>query len=264
MSANSIPEDPMNVPAAWLLVMTATVHPSPQAGVRRADPALRTADYERALRFWLAETHPCAARILFLENSGADLASLKAIAEQENSGKKPVEFLSIPGNRIPKGLNYGYTEMELLDSGLELSELRRVTTHMVKTTGRLVFPALGRALDCLPGPPELMIDCRRFPWPRRGADARVQLFACSHAFYDSHLRDCRRRMNTSDLRLLEQLLYAQVIGSLGQPGVYLRFPCNVDPVGYSGFRARSYQSFGQRIDQSLRGALRRLAPSVWY
>ncbi len=251
-------------PAQWLLVMTATIEPSPQAVVRRADPTLRRADYEQALRFWLRYAHPCAGRILFLENSGADLSSLRRIVKQENALGKQVEFLSIPAGRIPDGLNYGYSEMELLDAGLSQSALRCETTHLIKTTGRLVFPALGRALEMLPAAPELLIDCRRFPWPRKGADARVQLFACSHAFYDQRLRDSRFAMRPEGPRLLEQLLYARVIGCEGQSGVHLRFPCNVDPVGYSGFRARSYQSPGERVEQGLRAFLRRVAPTFWY
>ena len=248
----------------WLLVMTATIQPASQADVRRSDPALRLADYQRALRFWLAEADPVAARILFLENSSADLSSLQSIAAEENPLGKSVEFHSIPASPIPHGLNYGFSEMELLDAGLERSALRAETTHMVKTTGRLIFPSLGRAIRMLPTAPELLIDCRRFPWPRRGADARVQIFACSHGFYGQHLRGAQQRMRPDHLRLLEQLLYDCVIAQQGEPGVFLRFPCNVDPVGYSGFKGSSYQTAGQRIDQSLRALLRQIAPSFWY
>ena len=264
MSTISIPEVHSTHAATWLLVMTATIQPSPRADVLRADPVLRLADYQQALRFWLGETHPCADRILFLENSSSDLSSLQAIAERENPAHKLVEFLSIPASPIPEGFNYGYSEMELLDAGLDRSELRRETTHMIKTTGRLIFPSLSDAIERLPTAPELLIDCRRFPWPRHGADARVQLFAASHAYYDRHLRGSQRSMNATTLRLLEQLIYARVIGTQGQPGVYLRFPCNIDPIGYSGFKGRSYQSLGQRFDQLTRAFLRRVAPGYWY
>uniref|UniRef100_E6QML8 Uncharacterized protein n=1 Tax=mine drainage metagenome TaxID=410659 RepID=E6QML8_9ZZZZ len=249
---------------SYLLVMTATVTPAPQAGVRRADPVQRLEDYQRTLRFWLHYPHRVAANILLLENSGADLNSLRRIVETENSLEKSVEILSIPGNRIPDGLNYGYTEMELLDEGLTRSKLRQSTTHMVKTTGRLTFPALGRAIDLVRGPFELMVDCRKLGFPRRGYDASVQLFVCSHEFYDEHLRHARRFLNTTDVRLLEHLIYRQVIGSKGQPGIHLRFPCNIDPVGYSGFKAQSYRTTGQRLDQAVRGILRRVAPWYWY
>jgi len=244
--------------------MTATIVPAENAGVRRADPRLRLEDYKQALRFWLRYPHPVADRILLLENSGADLSELHSIAANENPLGKQVEILSIPGNRIPEGTNYGYTEMELLDCGLAGSELRRQTTHMAKVTGRLVFPALGEALDRIGTPPELMIECRKLGFPRRGFDANAQLFVCSHAFYDRVLRDSKQEMNSTDIRLLEHLLYRKVIPFKGKPGIFLRFPCNIDPVGYSGFKSRSYQSPRFVAAAWMRAALRRIAPGYWF
>ena len=87
-----------------------------------------------------------------------------------------------------------------------------------------------------------MIDCRRLGLFRRGYDARVQLFVCSHSFYDRVLRQSNREMNSTDVRLLEHLIYRKVIPFKGQPGYYLRFPCNIDPVGHFGFKDRRYDS----------------------
>lgn len=262
------PESRASNAPAYLLVMTATIVPAENAGVRRADPRLRLEDYKQALRYWLRYPHPVADRILLLENSGADLSELRSIAADENPQGRQVEILSVPGNRIPEGTNYGYTEMELLDRGLALSELRQRTTHMVKVTGRLVFPALGEALDRigarLDTPLELMIECRKLGFPRRGFDANAQLFACSHGFYDRVLRDSKREMNMTDIRLLEHLLYRKAIPFRGQPGVFLRFPLNIDPVGYSGFKSRSYRSAKFVAAAWVRAVLRRIAPDYWF
>ena len=215
----------------YLLVMTATVTPAPNAQVKRSSPRVRLEDYKRALRFWLRYPHRAAECILFLENSGADLSELRAIANQENPLGREVEFVSLPVHEIPPRGNYGYTEMQMLDEGLALSKLRRSTTHMIKTTGRLTFPALGNAIDRVEkvarecsSALELMIDCRGLGFPRRGSDARVQLFVCSHDFYDRVLRNANREMNSAGARLLEQLIFRKVIPFLGQPGCYLRFP----------------------------------------
>ena len=257
-----------STPVSNLLVMTATIIPAANAGVRRADPQLRLEDYKQALRYWLRYRHRAADRILLLENSGADLSELRAIAANENPLHKPVEILSVPGNRIPEGTNYGYTEMQMLDEGLALSQLRRQTTHMVKVTGRLIFPALGKALDMIAArsasPLHLLVDCRKLGFPRRGFDASTQLFACSHEFYDRVLRDSKREMNSTDVRLLEHLIFRKVIPFKGQPGYYLRFPCNVDPVGYSGFKSKSYNTPGLMLSRAIRAALRVVAPNYWY
>src|SRR5580658_5094118 len=261
-------EDPQGPPERYLLVMTATIIPAANAGVRRADPRLRLEDYKLALRYWLSYEHPAADRILLLENSGADLDELRAIAADENPRGKPVEILSVPGNRIPEGTNYGYTEMQMLDDGLALSQLRPQTTHMVKATGRLIFPALGKALDRANSrvgkPFDLMVDCRKLGFPRRGFDAAVQLFVCSHEFYDRVLRDSKKEMNSTDVRLLEHLIFRKVIPFKGRPGYYLRFPCNVEPVGYSGFKSRSYNSPKTALTRALRAAFRVIAPDYWF
>ncbi len=255
----------------YLLVMTATVTPAPNAQVKRSSPRVRLDDYKRALRFWLRYSHAAAQRILFLENSGADLGELRAIAEQENPLGREVEFLSLPVHEIPPGGNYGYTEMQMLDEGLALSNLRPATTHLIKTTGRLTFPALGKALDRMEKAArqsasafELMIDCRRLGFPRRGADARVQLFVCSHAFYHRVLRNANREMDSAGPRLLEQLIFRKVIPFRGQPGYYLRFPCNIDPVGYFGFKDRRYDSARTAVSRQIRALLRVVAPGYWW
>ena len=256
-------------PPVYLLVMTATIVPAANAGVRRADPRIRLEDYKRALRYWLSYRHPCAEQILFLENSGADLAELHSIAADENPLQKEVEFLSLPCHPIPSGSNYGYTEMQMLDEGLAISRLRRETTHMIKVTGRLTFPALGKALGLVEKATvrpslEMMIDLRKLGFPRRGFDANTQLFVCSHRFYDEVLRDSRSEMNATDVRLLEHLLFRKVIDWKGHDGVYLRFPCNIEPVGYSGFKSRKLNTPGAAIVRSIRGLLRRVAPGYWF
>jgi hypothetical protein len=266
MTADTIttaPDEPR-----YLLVMTATVTPAAGAQVQRALPEVRLEDYKRALRFWLGYPHAAAERILFLENSGADLSPLRAIAQCENPRSKDVEFVSLSGQPIPAGGNYGYAEMEMLDEGLALSRLRQSTTHMVKTTGRLMFPALGRALERVTRPGaaelELMVDCRKLSFPRRGFDAQVQLFACSHDFYDRVLRDAGSEMNSTDLRLLEHLIFRKVIPFKGRPGHYLRFPCNIDPVGYFGFKDRRYDSARTAVTRKIRALLRAVAPDYWF
>jgi len=252
----------------FLLVMTATVAPSASAQIRRSSPAERLEDYKRALRFWLKYPHTAAERILFLENSGADLSELRAIAENENPMQREVEFLSLPAHEIPAGTNYGYAEMQALDEGLTLSRLRPATTHMIKTTGRLTFPALGKALDQIARsdstPLELMIDCHKLGLFRRGYDARTQLFVCSHRFYDRELRGSNREMNATDVWLLEHLIYSKVIPFKGLPGYHLRFPCNIEPVGYFGFKNRRYDSPRGAFARGVRAMLRVVAPGYWF
>ncbi len=251
-------------PQLFLLTMTATVTPAAAANVKRADPRVRLEDYKQALRFWLRYPHPAADNILLLENSGADLSELHSIARDENPLAKQVEILSILGNCIPPGRNYGYTEMQLLDDGLAQSRLRSQTTHLIKVTGRLTFPELGRALDLTPKPFTVLADFRKLGFPRRGFDASTQLFIVSHAVYDQVLRNSREEMNSTSIRLLEHLIAHKLAPLRGQPGIHLRFPINVEPVGISGFTARAYNSPRQALTRATRALLRRVAPGFWF
>ncbi len=260
----AVPPSKQSPPQLYLLVMTATIIPAVNAGVKRSDPKLRLEDYKQALRFWLRYPHPAARRILLLENSGADLSELQHIAAHENPLAKQVEILSIPGNEIPAGRNYGYTEMQLLDRGLVLSRLRPHTTHMIKVTGRLTFPTLGRALDLTPTPFDVLIDFRKLGFPRRGFDAHTQIFVASHTFYDRVLRDSCNDMNSTDIRLLEHLIAHRIAPFRGQPGIHLRFPCNVEPVGVSGFSSKPYNTPIQTFTRATRALLRKLAPNFWF
>jgi len=66
------------------------------------------------------------------------------------------------------------------------------------------------------------------------------------------------------VRLLEHLIFRKVIPFKGRPGYHLRFPCNVEPVGYSGFKSRSYRSPKTALTRALRAALRVIAPGYWF
>jgi hypothetical protein len=71
-------------------------------------------------------------------------------------------------------------------------------------------------------------------------------------------------MNATDVRLLEHLIFRKVIPHKGEPGVYLRFPCNVEPVGYSGFKSKSYGGLRAAVTRAIRAVLRAVAPDYWF
>ena len=259
--------NPLDIAAPrYLLVMTATIVPAANAGVKRADPLLRLEDYKHALRYWLNYEHPAADRILLLENSGADLSQLRAIATDENQRRKPVEILSVPGNRIPEGTNYGYTEMQMLDDGLAMSQLRRETTHMVKATGRLTFTNVQGLIRRLPAEYRIAVDSRSRNSKERFSP--TQLFLAETEFYNTYLRNLYQRMTADDQRnhYIENLIYDTLIQLPAdvRDKVVMRWPVNCDPVGIEGTTGRSYRRASKRIASALRGTARVVAPQFWF
>jgi hypothetical protein len=246
--------------AEYLLILTATVTPQEGVNIARRDPEQRLADYMRALSYWLSYEHPKTRQILFLENSGADLAPLKRIVAEQNRMAKQVEFLSIPGSPIPEGVSYGFGEMEMVDAGLSQSELASHATHLIKVTGRLKFPRLGKLLDVLPTDLQLAVDCRI-----RGSlmFASSQLTICSREFYESNLRGVCYELSSSDSPYIEELLFSTLIRFRNKPGVILRWPFNVDPVGVAGHANKTYRSPSKILASLFREVVRRIAPWYW-
>ena len=251
----------------YLLVMTACIDPS--AGhyrINRADPATRLSDYQRALRFWLSYPDERVRRILFIENSGFPLDSLRSIADRENKLGKETEFISLDCNWYPETSHYGYAEMRMLDLGLQQSRLRRETTHMIKVTGRLTFPALADLLDHIPDGFDFVADARiwRTPWKKHTVPfVGTQLILFSHDFYAAHLQTKCDEMAQSG-HWMESFFYRELSQlAQGGRGRLLRFPRSVDPVGQPAHRSRSYSHPVQRVTNTFRAGMRRIVPGWW-
>jgi len=251
----------------FLLTMTACVDPSKgDLTLSRADPIVRLTDYENSLRYWLKYADARIDKILFIENSGYSLDSLKNIADHENPNGKEVEFVGLDCNWYPPGGHYGYAELRMLDLGLEQSRLRRLTTHMIKTSGRLHFPTLSRLLDRLPPNFEVAADARvrtllRTKHERPFITTQIILF--SHKFYAQRLQKAYEELSQRGIVFIEHLLYDKLIALQGKPEIILRFPCNVDPVGFPAHRTRSYDHPLQKSVYAVRSIVRRVFPSCW-
>ena len=248
-------------PAAFLVVMTATITPAEGVTLVRADPAVRKQDYLRALRFWLDQRDPRLGKILFLENSGAPLDDFEVLAD--GSGK-PVEFISVPPTPIPAGLHYDYAEVKMLEYGLARSELWKDSSIMIKATGRLRFPGIAELLDRLPGDLEIAVDCRnrgRLFGGKRGF-VPTQLFLVGKEFYHSHIETCYERMTPTDY--LELLIYDELNALPKSRRRVLRWPVSVEPEGFAAHTSKQYNSPGRRAVVLVRKVLRTVAPWYWF
>lgn len=251
----------------FLLTMTACVDPSKgDWALVRSDPLVRLRDYEDALRYWLSYADTRIDKILLIENSGYPLDSLKEIADRENPRGKEVEFVSLDCNWYPPGGHYGYAELRMLDLGLQQSKLRSLTTHMIKTSGRFRFSALSRLLDRLPVNFDVAADARIRKVLRQKNERpfiTTQIILFSHGFYERHLQKAYNELGQDGVTFIEWLFYDKLIPLRGTPGIFLRFPCNVDPAGFPAHRARSYTHPIQKTVYAIRGAVRQFFPSCW-
>ena len=129
------------------LLMTAALVP-PLSAVSRADPAARLADYLDALAFYLSLPTATLDRVLFVDNSDADIGPVLDAARRL-AGDKTVEVLSFQGNDHPPQCGKAYGEFRLMDYGLAHSALFAPDDVVWKVTGRLK----GLNRRPWPGPP---------------------------------------------------------------------------------------------------------------
>lgn len=248
----------------YLLALTACIDPSTgPARVVRRDPFLRLKDYCNALSFWLAHPDPRLRSILFLENSGFSLDTLKELVSTNNPFDKEIEFIQLKNNDYPPYVDYGYPELGMLDEGLQISELAKKSTYFIKITGRLVFPRITTLLNHLPANYLFAVDCR-IPVLPTGNPPSVyaSLMIFSVAFYKANLLDIKSRMNDV-LSNMETMLYLKLMDYAGTPGAILRWPIQVSPIGYSAHWGTSYRSPSRKVKDGIRSLSRLIFPRLW-
>ena len=234
--------------------------------VKRSDPSVRMRDYVRSISEWLQLPPRHIDGIVLVENSGADLSELREIFAERNVHEYPVEIVQYNGNHIPDGLHYGYAEVAMIDRALQESELLKRSPYFAKSTGRLFFPAFNDLLDRVPGHYDAVIDAR---WNIRKVHspipfATTQLMLFRRDFYLSTLAN---RLDwfqpfVYPRQHVEHFVY-EVLTQAKNPDVHFRFPINADPMGTGAHQNRAYQSTSRRLESTIRGVSRRVAPWAW-
>ncbi len=257
-------------PNMYLIVLTATITPSMNVKVLRNDPEQRKRDYICAFRFWLRHKDPRLTRLLFIENSGADLDIFRTILSEENLLGKEVEILPVPSRKIPLNVHYGWGELMMLDDGVKSSTLARSCSHFIKATGRLTFPRISNLLDKTPQDFDALVECRiptrvyrrglnfvQALKRREGAYTSTQLLLLKKTFYEQYLVGLASLMQPfTDSDLMEAVLYKKLISLRDTSSIHLRFPVNCDPSGVGASLGHDYDSRSRKILSLIRGAFR--------
>jgi len=116
------------------LLLTATVTPGDVIFCDRRDETVRLGDYLHAFRFWLGESH--VSRIVFVENSGFNLAPFTEMMTRYRRDDPKVELISFVKPKFDAGLGKSYGEAKIIEHALAHSELLRDDPFVVKATGR--------------------------------------------------------------------------------------------------------------------------------
>ncbi len=260
-----------------ILQMTGTITPMAEAGgavTRRADPAVRRADYENALRFYLSLPNGVLDGILFCENSGSDLSSFEEIATRENPNGIPVEFASTVSD-CPPEYGKGHSEMLIMDRAYE-SHVKQADpeTRFWKVTGRLVFPNIARIIARAPKAFDVYIDMRLVPsflsffGTDRWADTR--LFAYTPRGYEEQFLGRRSLVGTPERKHLKNSHVVELMffdhlyeASKTNPRIVPRMRTQPVIIGVGAVSLKNYNDTASKAKNLVRSLSRRLVPSLW-
>jgi hypothetical protein len=218
----------MSVRHAPTLLMTATIDPRGMPMVARADPQLRLRDYEWALSGWLASGS--VSRIVFCENSGHDLGSLRRIAAAHPDIE--VEFLALHDEQAEISRGKGYAELGIIRLALAQSRLLAASALLLKCTGRLRVQNSPRILRQIATDQfDVMCTLKR---RRRFADSR--LFAATPAFIREQLIPRANEIDDRTGVYLEHVLARAVRGAVAEGQIWRPFSTLPRIAGISGTR----------------------------
>ncbi|HKP20231.1 MAG TPA: hypothetical protein VJT68_01850 [Thermoleophilaceae bacterium] len=246
--------------------MTATI--TPPAGVpalQRVDPAERLADYERALSFYVGLPDSIVNRVVFAENSGTELGSLRAIADREGAGKE-VELVSFDGLDYPVAHGRAVGEMRLIDTALSRSRLLGALGDdepFWKVTGRLRFTNLPGLIATAPKGAGLYVDFRRYPRP--WVDTRV--FAATPRAFRDLLLSRVELLRQDELERLgfsapEERLFGELLPERERARIVPRLRYEPRIEGHSG-QGEDYARPARRAWAGTRAIVRRVCPPLW-
>jgi len=246
-----------------VLLLTATI--TPPSGVpllARTDPALRRGDYEKALASYLPLLGNALDGIVFGENSGSDLSSLRLLAEGSRHPEL-VEFVSFEGLDHPPAFGRGYGEFKLIDHVVSHSRLLRqqgTATIVWKVTGRYVIRNLRHLIDRQPS--SFALYCNLRNWPRRWAD--MYLLAWSEEGYRAVIGGMYHQLNEERLGCSPEVRFRDLVEAAA-PAVAVVPRFNVTPwvEGVRGMDNGAYSTGKNALKYYARSGLCRLGFQLW-
>ena len=245
------------------LFLTATIAP-PQAAVTRNDPQVRLQDYLASVEFYLSLPTGIVDRILFVDNSGSDIAPIEKFVRKRITDKV-VELISFEGNDQPVNYGKAYGEFKLLDFGIEHTSLLSENDHFWKVTGRLRVLNLADMVAAVTTHYDVLCDLHHFPFVGTGKvfDNRwmdLRLFSCTQSAYKKLFAGKYEEFGP---RMNQDVLYDVVMDARSHMNILPRFPEQPVISGVSGRHDRDYHSGVQKMKTVIRSGVRKYIPFIW-
>lgn len=256
--------DAVGGPEGPSLLMTATI--TPPAGVpqlARTDPEQRRRDYLAAFSFYLGLLGRGVGRLLFVENSAADLGDFRALAERSGRADR-VELIAFRGLDHPPAYGRAYGEFKLIDHAMAHSRLIEEAgpeQSVWKVTGRYILRNLAALVRGRPERFDLYCNLRRYPRPW----ADMFLLAWNRRAHETFLKGLYAEFREDLLMPLvpENRFYTLILAARDRLRVVPRFRGIPDLEGHRGLDNVNYAAGRGRAKYLARLVFQRGLPWLW-
>lgn len=235
-----------------VLLLTATINPDAAVpSLARRDPVTRRQDYVTAVSFYAAHLDPDECRIVFAENSGADVDEIVSAAARHGHS---ITVLSSAGDPVSAGRGKGNGEAELIDrSAAWIVDEMGAAVPVIKVTGRIVVRNIRRFLVSID---EDEVLCR-LASDLRKVDTR--LLGVTAGAWMLHFANLAVEVDAAAGFTLEHAvakrLYVRIADSRLR---WARMKHEPRYSGYSGTKGTRYDTLESRLGETLRAACRRM------
>ncbi len=254
--------------------MTASVNPRGMAGLSVNDIAEREGQYLGTLQFYLR--NEAIADIIFIENSGHDLAAFRALAAEYP--QKRVEFISCDLNGYPREYGKSYGELLTLDHAAEHSQLVAEANGYFKVTGRFPILNIGKLLAEAQRrePWDLFCDNkdhRIYDWLHNGWTGHAcdtRFFGVTLDFYRRHFLGRAAELDDSQNKLIEFMFFETAKAAAQECKVIRRFWTEPEYAGRAGhiqtalLQVNDYSGLVAKTKRRIRQLGRLIAPWFWF
>jgi hypothetical protein len=191
-----------------ILLLTSTIRPLagiPALARTNVDDRLR--DYERALEFYIGLVPRHFSRIVFVENSCFDLASLRNVVNRLGADEK-VEFISFAGLDFPPEFGRGYGEFRMVDYAMGTSTAIAASSRPIiwKCTGRYIVRNLAQLATTMGSRTNLYCHMRNYPYRL----CELYLLAWDQLGYETAVRGVYEKLRnnvTPGMHTIEETLF---------------------------------------------------------
>jgi hypothetical protein len=245
-----------------ILLLTATIAvPSGAPGIARTDPVLRLQDYKETLAFYTRFINRGIDRIVFAENTGFDLQSLREIAAIKNVASS-VDFVSFHGNDFPPSYGRCFGEAIIFDQVMQNCGNYPADTIYWKSTGRYQIQNFDQMMKTMPQGADFYCDLRR-RGSMRWADMRIM--AWTRKGYDEFLANIAQSLREDINETAgEIVLYHLLANRFASSTLRYAKSFAIEPLIH-GFRAQDNRNWSlgrQRLVYHARSVQRRVLGRV--